>query len=99
MSEAKITTDHEEIKRWAEKRGGKPSSVAGTGGKDDAGLLRLDFDPDDEKLEDIDWEDFFEKFDEKKLAFLYQEKTADGKISRFHKFVDRAEAKKRASGK
>ena len=35
------------------------------------------------------WDDFFEKFDEADLAFLYQDKTEGGKISRFHKFVAR----------
>jgi len=40
-------------------------------------------------LEEISWEEFFEKFDESHLQFLYQDKTKDGKISRFHKFVSR----------
>jgi hypothetical protein len=88
MSEAKQTTDHDEIRRWAEKRNGHPASVKGTARKgEEAGLLRIDIDPPDEKLERISWEDFFEKFDKEKLVFLYQDKTADGKISRFHKFV------------
>jgi hypothetical protein len=43
MSEAKVTTDHETIRRWAEARGGRPRSVEGTGKKDDPGLLRFDF--------------------------------------------------------
>jgi hypothetical protein len=56
----------------------------------EAGLLRVDFEPDDEAdLEPISWEDFFEKFDKEDLTFLYQEKTASGELSRFHKFIDR----------
>jgi hypothetical protein len=90
---ASLTTDHDVIREWAEKRGGCPSSVEGTAAEHEAGLLRLDFKPDDEKLEDISWDDFFEKFEEANLAFLYQEHTADGKISRFHKFIDRSSAK------
>jgi hypothetical protein len=90
MSEAKTTTDHKEIRRWAESRGAVPASVEGTErGKEAAGLLRLDFEPQDEKLEEVSWDDFFDKFDKAKLAFLYQDKTADGKMSRFHKFVSR----------
>lgn len=92
MSEAKRTTDHTAIKQWAERRGGHPARVAGTGNGDDAGLLRIDFpeaDDNDESLEEISWEEFFEKFDEKKLAFLYQERTKDGKRSYFNKFVSR----------
>ena len=32
---------------------------------------------------------FFDKFEEANLAFIYQEETADGELSRFCKFVDR----------
>ncbi|HVV61326.1 MAG TPA: hypothetical protein VHD14_06160 [Pseudolabrys sp.] len=93
MSEAKVTTDHATIRKWAEQRGGVPSAVEATGSKDDVGILRLDFEPKDKDLGKIDWDKFFDKFDEKKLAFIYQDKTDDGSISRFHKFVDRASAK------
>lgn len=87
MSEAKTTRDHQEIRSWAESRGGKPSAVAETGKKGDPGILRLDFDPKDDRLDTITWGEFFEKFDEAELAFLYQDKTEDGKTSRFHKFI------------
>jgi hypothetical protein len=76
--DAKTTTDHGEIRRWVEARGGKPATVRGTG-------------DDNEDLEAIDWDEFFDKFEEADLAFLYQEKTADGKPSRFFKFVEREE--------
>jgi hypothetical protein len=89
MSSAKTTTDHTTIRKWAEKRGGVPSSVAGTGKKHEAGILRLDFAPKDKELDKISWDDFFEKFEKEKLAFLYQEKSEDGSESRFHKFVQR----------
>jgi hypothetical protein len=89
MSEAKTTTDHETIRKWAEERGAKPTTVEGTGKKGEAGVLRLDFEPKDEELDEISWADFFGKFEKEKLAFLYQETTADGSMSRFHKFVQR----------
>ena len=89
MSDAQVTTDHAAIRKWAEARGGRPASVKGTG-KGEAGVLRIDFEPElAEGLELISWDAFFEKFDAEKLGFLHQDKTADGKISRFHKFVDR----------
>lgn len=89
MSEAQVTTDHDAIRRWVEERDGRPASVRGTG-DDDAGVLRIDFEPKDEEgLEIISWDDFFAKFDEAKLGFLHQDKTADGSTSRFHKFVAR----------
>jgi hypothetical protein len=89
MSEAKTTTDHNMIRQWAEARGAKPTTVEGTGKKGEPGVLRFDFDPKDAELDEISWADFFGKFEKEKLAFLYQDKTADGSISRFHKFVQR----------
>ena len=89
MSQATKTTDHDTIRHWVEERGGKPAAVSSTRQGDDAGILRIDFPIDgvDENLEHISWDDFFQKFDEANLAFLYQEQTADGKDSRFFKFV------------
>jgi hypothetical protein len=86
-----MTTDHEQIRQWAESRGGKPACVRGTGGGDDIGLLRIDFPgfSGGESLQEITWEEFFEKFDERGLALLYQETTKDGQSSNFNKLVDR----------
>lgn len=88
MNESQITTDHEKIKQWIMDRGGRPTHVKGTGTGDDPGILRIDF-PEDENLEEISWDDFFEKFDDNNLAFLYQDTTVDGKMSRFSKFIHR----------
>lgn len=85
------TTDHDEIRRWAEARGGKPATVKGTEDEDEhAGVLRIAF-RDDSSLEPIEWDEFFEKFEEAGLAFLYQDQTKDGKTSRFFKLVERDE--------
>lgn len=86
MSEAKTTTDHLAIQRWGEARGGRPARVGGSG---EGGILRIDFGEPEPGLEEISWEEFFEIFDESKLAFLHQESTKDGKESRFNKFVQR----------
>ena len=85
------TTDHDEIRRWAEDRGAKPACVRGTGGKNDVGMLRLDFPgyTGEDKLQPISWEDWFDKFEERKLALLYQEERADGEKSNFNKLVSR----------
>jgi hypothetical protein len=88
--DSKTTTDHDTIRRWAEQRDGVPASVKGTGDDDDPGILRIDFPGGDEdSLEPISWEEWFEKFDENKLAFLYQEKKASGEGSTFFKLVKR----------
>lgn len=89
MAQSDTTIDHDEIRQWAEERGGTPAAVKGTGKKKDAGILRLDFEPKDDALEEISWDMFFEKFDKENLAFLYQDQTAKGEVSRFHKFVER----------
>jgi hypothetical protein len=31
MAQAKVTTDHDEIRKWAEARGGRPAAVRSTG--------------------------------------------------------------------
>jgi hypothetical protein len=92
--ESKTTTDHDEIRRWAEERGGHPAAVESTGGDGDPGVLRIDFDEPEERLQEISWDEWFEKFDKENLAFLYQEETKDGGQSRFFKVVsrDRSEA-------
>jgi hypothetical protein len=86
------TTDHDVIRKWAEERGGVPASVEGTGSDDDAGVLRIEFRDADDDLEEVDWDQFFKTFDDRGLAFVYQETTSDGQQSRFNKFVrgDRA---------
>jgi hypothetical protein len=89
MSDAKTTTDHEQIQKWAEARDARPASVGGTGKKGEAGVLRLDFGAKEDRLDAISWDEFFEKFEQEQLAFLHQDKTADGHVSRFHKFVRR----------
>jgi ferritin-like metal-binding protein YciE len=97
-----MTTDHEEIRRWAEERGGNPACVQGTGGKGDIGMLRIEFpgkpNAKDGKLQPISWDDFFEKFDERELALLYQETTARGQKSNFNKLVSRQQEKSRTAG-
>jgi hypothetical protein len=89
--ESKKTTDHDEIRKWVEARGGVPATVRSTGRKDEPGVLRIQFQEQEsgDSLEEISWDDFFEKFEEQKLAFLYQDETKQGKTSRFFKFVNR----------
>jgi hypothetical protein len=90
MSDAQTTTDHEAIRKWADERGGRPATVKATEEDGHAGILRIDFGPKEKSLDPIDWKEFFRKFDESKLAFLYQDRTKDGQLSRFHKFIQRS---------
>jgi len=85
MTEAATTTDHEKIRKWVEERDGRPVKVDVSG---DGGILRIDFGKPEEDLTEISWDEFFEIFEERKLAFLHQDKTSKGE-SRFNKFVSR----------
>ena len=61
------------------------------GDKGDTGMIRLDFPgySGAESLEAIDWDDWFEKFDERNLSLLVQDKTIRGQKSNFNTLVDR----------
>ena len=76
---AEQTRSHDAIRSWADARGGRPARVEGTD------IQRIDFDDGgtDERLEAIDWADFFETFDDAGLSFLYE---VEGQ-SRFNKFI------------
>lgn len=91
MSTAKTTTNHDEIRKWVEKRGGHPALVSATESSG-GGLLRIDYDEpggnDDIRLRRIGWDEFFQIFDRNELAFLYD---PDGN-SRFSKFVEKESA-------
>jgi len=75
--------------------------VKGTGGGEDIGMLRIDMPgySGQDSLQHIDWCEWFDKFDERNLAFLYQDKTAGGKKSNFNKLIDRNESKSRSHGR
>jgi hypothetical protein len=87
-----VTTHHDFIRRWVEERGGRPAKVKGTErGAADVGMLRIDFPgySGEGKLESISWDEFFEKFEQSKLAFVYEEHTTGGQKSNFNKLVSR----------
>ena len=84
-------TEHEEIRQWAEERGARPACVRGKGSGDDIGMIRLDFPgySGQDSLQSIEWDEWFQKFDENNLALLVQDKTARGQKSNFNKLVSR----------
>ncbi|HZY61192.1 MAG TPA: hypothetical protein VFE38_01610 [Edaphobacter sp.] len=100
MALSKTTQDHDEIQRWAEARGAVPSEVTSTAKKGEPGILRFEFpnakNANDNALNEISWDEFFEKFDASGLALVYQEKTAGGQKSNFNKLVHPENAKPKA---
>jgi ferritin-like metal-binding protein YciE len=86
------TTDHDFIRGWVEERGGWPARVKGTGSGDDPGLIRVDFPgfSGQDSLERIDWETWFEGFEENNLAFLHRDLShGGGDLDRFNKLISR----------
>jgi hypothetical protein len=87
----KRTTDHGTIREWVERRGGTPASVRDSDYDDEDGVLHIDFPGGggEESLEHISWDEWFRKFDEEELCFLYQEERASGESSTFFKLLSR----------
>ncbi len=85
MSNSDTLTDHKAIRNWVEARSGRPSRVRGTGSRDEAGLLRIDFGEPEEALEEVEWDAFFQSFDDGGLALLVSQDPE----SRFNKFIRR----------
>lgn len=57
-------------------------------------MIRLDFPgySGEQSLEHIEWDEWFQKFDESGLALLVQDKTTRGQKSNFNKLVSRETA-------
>jgi len=78
------TRSHDVIQRWAEERGGRPATVAGTEHDGRPGVLRIIFsDEGNDRLQEISWDDWFRTFDERQLVLLFQERKRDGQQSNF----------------
>lgn len=90
-AESQVTTDHAEIRKWVDERGGRPARVKDSAKEAGGGLLRIDYPgfTGEDTLEAITWDEFFKTFEENNLAFLYQDETKAGKESRFSKLIDR----------
>ncbi|MYZ46928.1 hypothetical protein [Propylenella binzhouense] len=93
---AETTTDHATIRKWAESKGGRPAAVERTHKGGDVGIIRIMF-PDapnseHDALTEISWDEFFDEFEDRGLALLYE------KDSMFSKIVGRDTAEKRAQG-
>jgi hypothetical protein len=96
-----VLTDHDEIRRWAEERGARPSAVQRTHTDDNVGIIRLDFPgySGEDSLEEIEWDEWFDKFDDNNLALIVQDETAEGEKSNFNKIVSRDTVESKASSR
>jgi hypothetical protein len=102
MDKTETTTNHEQIKRWGEERGGHPARVKGTAVEGSSGVLLIDYPgySSTQTLEAISWNEFFKGFEENELAFLYEDEKNElaflyedekkaGSQSRFSKLINR----------
>jgi hypothetical protein len=90
---AETTTDHDTVRRWVESKGGKPAAVDRTHQGGDVGIIRLMFQDaphsEHDELVEISWDEFFEEFEKRQLALLYEPD------SMFNKIVGRDTAERR----
>lgn len=90
------TTDHGTIRQWAEGKGGKPAAVQRTHQGGDVGIVRIMFpeaqQSEHESLVEISWDEFFEEFEKRNLALIYD------KGGMFNKIVGRDTAERREHG-
>ncbi|MFA4886841.1 MAG: hypothetical protein WC595_01385 [Candidatus Nanoarchaeia archaeon] len=82
----KITTDHGEMRKWVKERKGHPIHLKG--------MLDADEIPISIKLphstmegSEITWDEFFKQFDDRNLAFEYEERDENGELSLFFKLI------------
>ncbi len=97
--DTKVTTDHDEIRKWAHERGGKPAIPRMTFHNDQEGdhtAIRILFPdtPGQDQLEEVTWPHLFRVFEEKHLAFAYQDRTRDGEVSHYFDFIQRPGSKR-----
>jgi len=95
---SRVLTDHDEIRQWAEERGARPSAVQRTHTDDNVGIIRLDFPgySGEDSLEEIEWDEWFDKFDDNNLALIIQDETSGGDKSNFNKIINRDSAEESA---
>jgi hypothetical protein len=90
MDMKRITRNHEEIKHWAEERDGVPAvpKTNDVSSKTPQGLY-IDFldNGENKEMKQISWNEFFEKFEEKDLAFVYKDKVELGAENKEYSFV------------
>lgn len=88
------TIDHDKIRGWAEARRGVPAhSTSGKLARSDPRTLRIRFLGDGRpgQIEPIQWREWFQRFDELHLAFVFEERTPDGQPSKVSKLIRRRE--------
>ena len=71
----KYTVDNDEIRGWMEEHGGTPAILKETSddGLESPDMLHISFNPQSPDMEEMDWEEFFERFENENLALVYDD--------------------------
>ena len=89
MQNVHITADHKIIREWVEARGGIPCRILDSEAPtEDEGVLEIVFTKNlSKKFVQLNWSDFFKKFDQFHLAFEYEDNHEGEPISKYFKFL------------
>lgn len=93
----RVTTDHDEIKEWAQKLNGIPERIDDITTSNDEVGIRIDFPRGEDDMffandkfpREVSWEEFFQIFEEQELAFIYTLVPSDNP-SYDYKFIKRS---------
>lgn len=86
-----MTTDPDTIQQWAEIRYGKPALLQESGSETDEQRPGIVFPGFNYRTaySEVSWQELFTQVKNADLVFLYQEKTEDGDLSHYGRFVTR----------
>ncbi len=89
-SKTKTTIDHDEIRRWVEEHHGRPTT-ADPPAEGFPGVLQIAFPErgNEAAIDELSWMEFFGKFEDQELAFIYELEPPGQATSHFAKFVPR----------
>ncbi len=86
----KCLLERSEIQSWVEEHGGAPGIIKGTDESDEEGgeMLYIIFGNAGRDMEVIDWDEFFDRFENENLALVFDDELPPSEF----RFFDRAEA-------
>ncbi|WP_440006977.1 hypothetical protein [Halomicrococcus sp. SG-WS-1] len=87
--ESKITTDRETIRNWADERNLEPVRRTTAGTEEPSVRLVHDAETGRSGHEEVSWDEFFDRFEDEQLAFMYQEFDSVDDEVEFAEVIDR----------
>lgn len=90
----KYIIDNDEVRAWVEEHGGVPATLKGVSenGEESPDMLHLAFGKMGPDMEEMDWEEFAERFENENLALAYDDEAPKGEAPDFE-LLDRDRAR------